>query len=256
MRTHTKKRVKPFTLFQKFVIVSSLVILVGGAYLVSNRGVTFGGAAIGLTLDTQPTLDTGLLLHWTFDGKNIGPTVLDSSGNGHNGNLIFASTPADIIFNETCTVGADTLLSNHTPDIGSSWTLAVNNSGTLSCINATGRIDISAGGSSQGEVYTADTIYPTANYIVRATATTLASGSAYSLLVCRITDTTPGSETMYIAAIKGSSALIYRVLSGSATQLASGSGAANGSVMTFTCNGSSLAIADDGVTTVSTTILI
>ena len=158
---------------------------------------------IAKTLDTQPALENGLLLHWSFDGKNIGPTVLDSSGNGHNGNLIFASTPAGIIFNETCTVGADTLLSNHTPDIGSSWTLAVTTVVRLvDEINATGRIDISAGGSNQGEVYTADTIYSTANYIVRATATTLTSASAYSLLVCRITDTTPGSEHDYMA-IKG-----------------------------------------------------
>jgi hypothetical protein len=47
---------------------------------------------IATTLKTQPDLERGLVGHWTFDGKDIGPNILDRSGSGNAGNLDFGSS--------------------------------------------------------------------------------------------------------------------------------------------------------------------
>lgn len=48
--------------------------------------VTRGGTTIGLTLFSNPDLNSGLVGHWTFDGKDMsGTTVNDASGNGSGG---------------------------------------------------------------------------------------------------------------------------------------------------------------------------
>ena len=47
---------------------------------------------IATTLDTQPTLDTGLVGHWTFDGKDMYTNVKDTSGAGNNGDLILGAS--------------------------------------------------------------------------------------------------------------------------------------------------------------------
>src|SRR3990167_8880079 len=55
-----------------------------------------GGVAqaftIGKTLPTQPDLQTGLVGHWTFDGRDMGPNVRDRSGQGNHGNLVLGAT--------------------------------------------------------------------------------------------------------------------------------------------------------------------
>jgi hypothetical protein len=50
---------------------------------------------VATTLNTQPTLETGLVGHWTFDGRdiNIGTnTIIDRSGQGHHGFTGFMDT--------------------------------------------------------------------------------------------------------------------------------------------------------------------
>ena len=47
---------------------------------------------INVTLPTQPDLQNGLVGHWTFDGKDMGPNVRDRSGSGNHGNLILSTT--------------------------------------------------------------------------------------------------------------------------------------------------------------------
>ena len=43
---------------------------------------------INLSLTTNPDLETGLVGHWTFDGKDMGENLVDRSGNGNTGYLV------------------------------------------------------------------------------------------------------------------------------------------------------------------------
>jgi len=43
---------------------------------------------INKTLDSNPDLNSGLVGHWTFDGKDMTSNVADASGQGNNGKLI------------------------------------------------------------------------------------------------------------------------------------------------------------------------
>jgi hypothetical protein len=43
---------------------------------------------VNTTINTQPSLATGLVGHWTFDGPDIGPNIRDRSGQGNHGNLV------------------------------------------------------------------------------------------------------------------------------------------------------------------------
>ncbi|HEY4493342.1 MAG TPA: LamG domain-containing protein [Candidatus Paceibacterota bacterium] len=47
---------------------------------------------VNVTLPTQPDLQSGLVGHWTFDGKDMGPNVLDKSGNANHGNAVYGTT--------------------------------------------------------------------------------------------------------------------------------------------------------------------
>jgi hypothetical protein len=84
------KRAKPFTRFQKLVIVVLFALTVGGAFAIFRVS---GGTLANLTLSTQPSLEQGLLLHWTFDGNDFDTAqaaaeVRDRSGQGRQGDYV------------------------------------------------------------------------------------------------------------------------------------------------------------------------
>jgi hypothetical protein len=62
----------------------AVIIIVAGFFTYS----ALGGTSINITLKTNPTLQTGLVGHWTFDGKDVNKAtnvITDSSGQGNNG---------------------------------------------------------------------------------------------------------------------------------------------------------------------------
>jgi hypothetical protein len=90
--THKKSRraESGFSTVQKFFIVVSVVVVIGGVYFGFS---VLGGTQVGLTLRSQQVLEDGLLLHWTFDGKDMdysqtSAEVRDSSGQGNHGDLL------------------------------------------------------------------------------------------------------------------------------------------------------------------------
>jgi hypothetical protein len=47
---------------------------------------------VNTTITTNPDLESGLVGHWTFDGKDMGPNVRDRSGQGNHGNAIYGAS--------------------------------------------------------------------------------------------------------------------------------------------------------------------
>jgi hypothetical protein len=91
MRAQSKP--KPFSFLQKLGIVLVVALLIGGAFTIFRAS---GGTIANLTLGTQPSLEEGLLLHWTMDGTDFDGSlgsaeVRDRSGNGKHGDAIFPS---------------------------------------------------------------------------------------------------------------------------------------------------------------------
>jgi hypothetical protein len=90
--THKKSREMKsgFSTVQKFIIVAFVVSGIGAAYFGFRA---LGETQVGLTLRSQQVLEDGLLLHWTFDGKDMdfsqaSAEVRDSSGQGNHGDLL------------------------------------------------------------------------------------------------------------------------------------------------------------------------
>ena len=89
-RIQNKKTDQLFYLAVMLIIVLPIV----GYYTYKQ---VFGGATINTTITTNADLENGLVLHYTFDGKDMDwssttAEVLDTSGNGNNGNTNFIST--------------------------------------------------------------------------------------------------------------------------------------------------------------------
>jgi hypothetical protein len=71
------------------LIIIALVLTAGYFFYAQ----VFGATTVGKTLTPAGSLQTGLVGHWTFDGKDMLSNVADISGNGNNGTLVgFTST--------------------------------------------------------------------------------------------------------------------------------------------------------------------
>ena len=83
----------------------------------------------------------------------------------------------DLIFNDLFTEGSDTELSLHTPDTGTSWTQVYNKEGDDSLIveSSSNNLRMHGSDASAGAHYTADSTYPSANYGMQMTMTTMSS---------------------------------------------------------------------------------
>ncbi|MFO1152047.1 MAG: LamG-like jellyroll fold domain-containing protein [Rhodospirillales bacterium] len=119
-RAHTTS--KPFTPLQQFGIVVAILTVIGGIWLYSSgKASTF----LGVTLTTNPALETGLLAHWTFDGDTLTPVVGSAS-----------STTG------TTTPGTNAAVAGRGD--GNGFELS-QGGGSLSTVNNNGRADISSG---------------------------------------------------------------------------------------------------------------
>ena len=140
---------KPFTLFQKFALTFFSVALLGIGYFGLNDLLTiYGNTTIALTLNTEPSLDTGLVGHWTFDGKDMDfasstAEVLDSSGQGNNGDImpdVSTGTGADgsVTISSSKNINTDVLGSNRSTNAdGIVTTVTANPTGTSISVTST-----------------------------------------------------------------------------------------------------------------------
>ncbi len=117
--------------------------------------------------------------------------------------------------------GSSTLLSSHTPNVGTSWSLLVNNGMTISVWNSTpGYVSVTSNASAAGSIYTADATYSTADYEIFADAVFSAGASNYPRsLILRAQD----ANNMYLLRTTNSTMTIYKRVSGTWTSLGSGS---------------------------------
>jgi len=90
---------KPFSPLQKFLIIALVFGIPGGIWFyTSGRAAT----VFNLTLTTNPTLEDGLVGHWTFDGPDVDwasttAEIKDRSGNNNHddaqGGMTSATSP-------------------------------------------------------------------------------------------------------------------------------------------------------------------
>ena len=71
-------------IFTKLGSTLLVIALIAFGYFIYSA---FGGTTVNVTLKTNPDLESGLVGHWTFDGKDMTNGVIDRSGNGNTGVL-------------------------------------------------------------------------------------------------------------------------------------------------------------------------
>jgi len=150
-------------------------------------------------------------------------------------------------FTDNFTDTDTTLLHNHVPDVGTSWTrLWASDANTDFVINASnqckGDNDV-----NDGVMYTADASYPSADYDITMTMVTNAATNTSPLfMLVRVQN----QENMYAVAIENepSESSLYKKVTGTWTPLGVAfSKPANGSVCKLEIIGSTLKFYDDGV---------
>ncbi len=75
--------------FKKDLLISGLLIALFAVFLSQS---TLASTILNSTIRSQPDLQSGLVGHWTFDGRDLGPNVLDRSGSANHGNAVYGST--------------------------------------------------------------------------------------------------------------------------------------------------------------------
>src|SRR3989344_1396932 len=68
------------------------LVLLGISCLVLGTSLVQAATQQSITIRTNPTLKTGLVGHWTFDGKDTTTRIDDVSGNSNNGGLVMGSS--------------------------------------------------------------------------------------------------------------------------------------------------------------------
>jgi hypothetical protein len=161
-----------------------------------------------------------------------------------------------IIFSDSMTEDVTTLLQDHPPDIGTSWTrLWGTDASTRSLQVLDTDLGVRCTGNSgdYGMLYTADTTYPSANYEAWFTFATTFSTITPIYLCARIVD----QENMYavrlVLSSGGNNAQLYKKVSGTWSTLGSTVTIADGSVVKLSANGTAIKVYDDGVEVISVT---
>lgn len=85
------RKKRQFSRLTKFLIAFGGLLALVFVYFILTA---LGGTIVGKTLKTNPDLEDGLVLHWTFDGPDMDWTqtqaeVRDRSGQGNHGNAMF-----------------------------------------------------------------------------------------------------------------------------------------------------------------------
>lgn len=165
-----------------------------------------------------------------------------------SGSSIMGVTVSVAFFDDTFTVGSDTALTAHTPEIGTGWTQIINEAAGIMEIKASSDTVIYTDvDTSSGCFVTADATYPSADYFIEADLTNVEAGDDTTSLFLRRTSNT----NAYYVTFSNSSIIeckIFKVVSGVTTSIASLSQVvANGSTVKFSIIGTFLEVFDDGL---------
>jgi hypothetical protein len=93
---HTGRDFHPIV--KLILVISTSLAVAYGFWFLSAFGETtiqvptLAGTDVNKTLTSNPSLNDGLVLHWTFDGKDMYQNVADISGRGNHGYLTDTST--------------------------------------------------------------------------------------------------------------------------------------------------------------------
>lgn len=152
------------------------------------------------------------------------------------------------VFQDTFTVGSDTDIDAHTPDIGTSWTMLWQTASTckLTAIATTDRATSAGSVANSGVMYTADATYGSADYSVSCVVSAGFTGTNRGYLLARVQD----QENMYALRFTTGATVtrMYKKVSGGWT--AFGSFVADPSVgdtVTLTVTGTGLEFFYNGV---------
>lgn len=163
-------------------------------------------------------------------------------------------TRGTLRFNETFTEAAGTPeLSTHTPDTGTSWSKVIGIIDGSSSLAAGSDLKISSAndrlsaadstaGANDGALYTANGTYDTPDYEVQVTMTTGDTADDVNWLAVRVQD----SSNLYAARFNNDSSAIWKKVSGTWTELATGAGIADASIVRLVCLGEQIWLEDDG----------
>jgi hypothetical protein len=160
----------------------------------------------------------------------------------------------DTFFYDTFTAGATTSLASHAPDIGTSWTLLWDSGAAVRVLQVEPTLDQLQGSGATGDyglIYTADAVYPSANYEVQATFLTTASAITPIYLLARVADV----DNMYaVRLVTGAGgAQVYKKVAGTWSTLGSAVTIADGSVVMLSVDGTAIKLYDDAAEVVSVT---
>lgn len=152
------------------------------------------------------------------------------------------------IFNDTFTETSDTLISAHIPELGTGWTVVLDQGGADFQVNASLDVaDYSLSEPDAGAFATADSFYPSPDYYIEAVIKEVAVGDNTTSLMLRYLD----NDNMYYVTWSDSNLLecrIFKKVAGTTTIIASLSQVlAPGSTVIFSIVGTSLEVYDDGL---------
>jgi hypothetical protein len=191
--------------------------------------------------------------------ETVNLTLSDTQSTGLNvtstQDVIFASV---LIFSDTFTVGTfdNTLLNNHTPDLGTSWTqlINVNGSSGIKAYGITnGAAPVSAVGTFQGSFYGANVSggYAVANYEVEVKSVITAIGLPITLGV-RVSSN--GNDGYFVRFYTGGSQL-YKRVGGTWTAVGSAAGGvSNNATAKLQIIGTTLKFFINGTLTITATV--
>lgn len=196
--------------------------------LVSGNASILGGGLVSLVNGTttvkivNPTAETITLS--LSDTQATGLDVSDTQ------QLAFAAIGC--VFRDTFTEATDTQLDLHTPDLGSSWALLIQESGALLKTNAPDGtlVKQTPGGVGKGCLYTANTAtaYSNPDYAIEARQVKGSSSINACVLAIRILD----ANNMYAVRFNTDASQLYKKIAGVWTALGpSGPGTTNGAIV-------------------------
>ncbi len=237
------KRYEAFSFQTKFLMVfGAVAFVVFTSYFFNVRG----SANYGVTLLSQPSIENGLIAHWTFDGRYV---IASSSP--------YIVEPGEVVANDTFTETSDTAITSHTPETGGSYTTLIATGtcamyvqGSTDDMHYTPTIGTGGCGADEGHLVRNGVMTDQKNVTVSATYERNPSsyGTAQMVwLACRIQD----SDNMYVGGISDAAGsdrvAIFKKVGGTWTSLYNQTGnfLSYPVNLNFECNNSSLELLED-----------
>lgn len=154
-------------------------------------------------------------------------------------------------FTDTFTVAAACILTDHTPDVGTSWTEIITGACRAQIVNTGSGVRSNANSGNTGWAYTADATYPSANYEIQFESASILTSIRPVYVLARVQD---ASNLYAVRLVPSGSSQLYKKVAGTWTALGSQfTEPATNSICKLIVNGTALSFQDDGVTVASAT---